>query len=487
MRFVEQPEFGTTGDERRQRGPPSLTGRQSGRGHVEQSFTDPASGQRPVGIHRLCPGCTRPEPHVVGRAEVGVEPVVVGQHPDPATDEAGGTGDVDPQDVRLALHHAQQPGARAEHGGLARSVRPAQEHDLALADSEIDAGESGEPVEEHDSRLQHDRRRRDGGRHMKRPNGTDDARNAPRARTMRPVRLAKVLGGFGRVLIWTGVIILLFVAYQLWGTNLAEARAQDDLESEFEELLVEAPEPDEPTSTSAPEDDSETDTTTTAPEGLFEIPEPGQAMARIEIPEIGVDKIVVEGVSRSDLKKGPGHYPDTPFPGQSGNAAIAGHRTTYGAPFHRIDELGVDDEITVTTLQGRFTYQVIGQEIVTPSDIHVIDDMDDDRLTLTSCHPKYSARQRIIVSAVLVDEPAPPTPRGTREIDQAIETLDGEETGPVAPVIIFGLIALAVWLFFYVLSRKWRRWPAYALGVAPFGVALFVWFGAVAELLPSNF
>ncbi|MDE0804021.1 MAG: class E sortase [Acidimicrobiales bacterium] len=301
------------------------------------------------------------------------------------------------------------------------------------------------------------------------------------------MRLAKVLGGFGRVLIWTGVIILLFVAYQLWGTNLAEARAQDDLESEFEELLVEAPEPDEPTSTSAPEDDSETDTTTTAPEGLFEIPEPGQAMARIEIPEIGVDKIVVEGVSRSDLKKGPGHYPDTPFPGQSGNAAIAGHRTTYGAPFHRIDELGVDDEITVTTLQGRFTYQVIGQEIVTPSDIHVIDDMDDDRLTLTSCHPKYSARQRIIVSAVLVDEPAPPTPRGTREIDQAIETLDGEETGPVAPVIIFGLIALAVWLFFYVLSRKWRRWPAYALGVAPFGVALFVWFGAVAELLPSNF
>lgn len=303
---------------------------------------------------------------------------------------------------------------------------------------------------------------------------------------MPPVRLAKVLGGFGRVLIWTGVIILLFVAYQLWGTNLAEARAQDDLESEFEDRLLEVPDPPASTSTTAPQD-SEPDTTTTVPEGLFEIPEPGQAMARIEIPDIGVDKIVVEGVSRDDLKKGPGHYPDTPFPGQEGNAAIAGHRTTYGAPFHRIDELEVDDEITVTTLQGRFTYRVTAQEIVSPSDIEVIDDKGDDRLTLTSCHPKYSARQRIIVSALLVDDPAPPTPRGTREIDQAVETLDGEETGPVGPVIVFGLLALAVWLFFYVLGRRWRRWPSYALGLAPFGFALFVWFGAVAELLPSNF
>ena len=312
------------------------------------------------------------------------------------------------------------------------------------------------------------------------------------------MRLAKVLGGFGRVLIWTGVIILLFVAYQLWGTNLAEARAQDDLESDFEELLVEAPDLSEPTSsTTTPEDDeptpeTTTTTTTTVPEGLFEVPEAGQAMARIEIPGIGVDKIVVEGVSRGELKKGPGHYPDTPFPGQTGNAAIAGHRTTYGAPFHRIDELVVDDGSTVTTLQGRFTYRVIGQEIVSPSDIEVIDDKDDDRLTLTSCHPKYSARQRIIVSALLVEEPAPTTPRDTREVDQAVdeietETLDGEETGPLAPSVIFGLITLAVWLFFSVLSRTWRRWPSYALGVVPFGISLFVWFGAVAELLPSDF
>lgn len=298
-----------------------------------------------------------------------------------------------------------------------------------------------------------------------------------------------MLGGIGRLFIWTGVIILLFVAYQLWGTNLAEARAQDDLESEFEGLLRDGPD-DADTTTTDNESAVTTTTTTTVPVDLLEVPEPGQPIARIEIPDIGVDKIVVEGVSRGDLRKGPGHYPDTPLPGQPGNASIAGHRTTYGAPFHRIDELEMDDEITVTTVQGRFTYRVTGQEIVSPGDVEVIEDQGDDRLTLTSCHPKYSARQRIILSAALVDEPAPPTPRPVREVDQSIdelETLDGEETGPIGPAILFGLLTLAVWLFFYVLSRRWRRWPSYALGVVPFAASLFVWFGAIAELLPSNF
>ena len=265
----------------------------------------------------------------------------------------------------------------------------------------------------------------------------------------------------------------------------AEARAQDDLESEFEGLLDGAP---STTTSTAPTTTQPDETTTTT---LADLPpvEPGEALARIEIPAIGLDKIVVEGVGRGDLRKGPGHYPDTPLPGQPGNAAIAGHRTTYGAPFNRIDELGDGDEIIVTTPQGRFVYEFAAQEIVDPSEVSVLEDKGDDRLTLTSCHPKYSARQRIIVTATLADEPAPPTVRPTRAVDQPVqlETIDGEETGPIGPVIWLGLIALAVWVFFYVLSRRWRRWPSYALGVIPFGVALFVWFGALAELLPSNF
>lgn len=306
--------------------------------------------------------------------------------------------------------------------------------------------------------------------------------------------LARILGGLGRVLIWTGSVVLLFVAYQLWGTNLAEARAQDGLAGEFEDQLAQA----STTTTTEPGPGSTTTSTTAPPPPP---PDDGEAVARLVIPAIGVDKIVVEGVGRSDLEKGPGHYPGTPLPGQPGNASIAGHRTTYGAPFYRIDELETGDEILVTTLQGSFRYEVMAQEIVAPSAVHVIEDKGDDRLTLTSCHPKYSARQRIVVTAALVDEPAPAPPvTGTREQPAELPdedtaprpgderpVLDGDERASVGPAIAWGAVALAVWVAFYVLSRRWRRVPAYLLGAPVFGVALFVFFEAVAETLPANF
>ncbi len=124
-------------------------------------------------------------------------------------------------------------------------------------------------------------------------------------------------------------------------------------------------------------------------------------MARIEIPAIGVDEIVVSGVRPNDLQKGPGHFPRTPMPGQLGNAAIAGHRTTYGSPFRQVDKLQPGDEIVVRTAQGGFVYLVTGTEIVSPQDSHVVSTIDPDtaNLTLVSCHPVFSAAQRIIVYA----------------------------------------------------------------------------------------
>ena len=128
-------------------------------------------------------------------------------------------------------------------------------------------------------------------------------------------------------------------------------------------------------------------------------------------------------MSVEDLRKGPGHYRTTPNPGQAGNAAIAGHRTTYGAPFHRVDELEPGDPIFVTTAQGVFEYRVlgfpnpeggedVGYFIVDPSDTWVLDQTPGrNLLTLTACHPKFSARQRIIVQAELVGDPAPTIPR----------------------------------------------------------------------------
>ena len=160
----------------------------------------------------------------------------------------------------------------------------------------------------------------------------------------------------------------------------------------------------------------------------------GSAIARIQIPAINVDKTVVEGVRVSDLRKGPGHYPATPLPGQAGNAAIAGHRTTYGAPFGNVDELLPGDEIIVTTIQGEFTYRVVeqgaghGHLIVAPTAIEVLDqDFSDhpNRLTLTACHPKGSARQRIIVVGELVGDPAPTYPR-PGQVEQATPQLASE-------------------------------------------------------------
>jgi sortase A len=127
----------------------------------------------------------------------------------------------------------------------------------------------------------------------------------------------------------------------------------------------------------------------------------GDAMGRIQIPEIGLSKVFVEGTNAGDLSKGPGHYPATPLPGERGTVAIAGHRTTYGAPFRHIDELDPGDRIDLRMPYGRFTYRVERTRIVPPTELSVIDRVDHDRLVLSACHPLYSAAQRIIVFARL--------------------------------------------------------------------------------------
>lgn len=296
---------------------------------------------------------------------------------------------------------------------------------------------------------------------------------------------SRVVGGIGRLFIWLGCLILLFVAYQLWGTGLAYSNAQDGLQSEFEARLAELEA--QPTPTTAPDQDGSGTTTTTTPAPP---PEDGDTVAHLVIPAIGVDAYVVEGVERDDLHRGPGHYPDTPMPGQPGNAAIAGHRTTYGQPFHRVDELEEGDEILVTTVQGTFRYEVMGQEIVSPSEVSVLDDFDDDRLTLTSCHPKYSARQRIIITAQLTDPPAPPPPPDAAtpaDPEPARESIDGDERGPWGPVLLWGAICLAIWLAGYAGTRWWRKWPSVALAAVPFGAALWVFYGHVERLLPAGY
>ena len=127
----------------------------------------------------------------------------------------------------------------------------------------------------------------------------------------------------------------------------------------------------------------------------------GDPIARIRIPEIGVNKVIVEGTDGGTLRKGPGHYPETPLPGIRGTVAIAGHRTTYGAPFNEVDKLDRGDEVAVEMPYGRFDYEVERQQIVDPTATWVTRRVGHDRLVLTACHPKYSAAERIVIFARL--------------------------------------------------------------------------------------
>jgi len=110
---------------------------------------------------------------------------------------------------------------------------------------------------------------------------------------------------------------------------------------------------------------------------------------------------VVEGTDTGDLRKGPGHYPETPLPGERGTVGIAGHRTTYGAPFRTIDKLRRGDAIVVDMTYGRFVYRVEKTRIVEPTEVSVKRRVDHERLILSACHPLYSAAQRIVVFARL--------------------------------------------------------------------------------------
>ena len=127
----------------------------------------------------------------------------------------------------------------------------------------------------------------------------------------------------------------------------------------------------------------------------------GSAVGRIRIPHIGANFVLVTGTDTASLRGGPGLYPTNPFPGMPGTVAIAGHRTTYLAPFRHIDALRPGDQIVVEMPYGRFNYRVQGRQIVSPTNVSVVRPVGYDRLVLSACHPLFSASHRIIVFARL--------------------------------------------------------------------------------------
>lgn len=328
-------------------------------------------------------------------------------------------------------------------------------------------------------------------------NGETPATETPATGAKAPSgRWSRILEITGRTLLTTGLLMLAFVVYQLWGTGIHESRAQDDLKNEFAAQMS--------TTTSS----SPIPTTTTEPKR----PAKGKVVGRIQAPAMGLDKYVVAGVSAEMLKMGPGLFPKSPLPGQRGNVAITGHRTTYGAPFGTIHYLKPGDLITITTTRGVFNYKVNAEpRIILPSKTSVIRTTDRTRSTLTliSCHPRWSSERRIVVTADLIsnEEAAaatsttvPATSTTLPALDGGAEVTDDEvlpgeslsdgwfhDTSTIPEVVFYGLILIAIAVVATTLVKRGRRRVVvYPPALVVFIILLYPFFENLSGLLPSN-
>lgn len=199
----------------------------------------------------------------------------------------------------------------------------------------------------------------------------------------------------GILLILAGVAVLSSLAWQLWGTGIATEHAQHRLSQQFNAATASAGT--NGITDLGPAADVVPGATPTHLAGPL-----GSLVGHLVIPKIGVDDYVVEGVGSAQLADGPGHYPGTAAIGQPGNVGIAGHRTTHGAPFYNLNKLRAGDLVYLTNTDNQtFTYRVTRQFVVSPSDGSVLNPTRTPTLTLTTCNPRYSASQRLIVQAAL--------------------------------------------------------------------------------------
>jgi sortase A len=245
---------------------------------------------------------------------------------------------------------------------------------------------------------------------------TDRIPPIPQPRSSAGDRVRFVLRGLGQTLITLGVVVLLFVVYELWVTNLFAARAQHVAREQFQQVLAGA------------RDDPLVGKLSLPAGGTQATIPVGTGIANLYIPRLGKDYAftIVEGTDDDSLEKGPGHYRGTALPGQVGNFAVAGHRVGKGEPFLNLDQLRAGDAIVVQTKSSWFVYRVLGdpatgnlsatgslgvpgREIVDPDDTNVIAAVPDHPgavptaalMTMTTCHPKFDASHRLIVHAAL--------------------------------------------------------------------------------------
>lgn len=308
----------------------------------------------------------------------------------------------------------------------------------------------------------------------------------PPRRRSRIDTVVGVIGVIGRIFVVAGVVLLFFTAYLLWGTGVYTKHQQNQLEKTIAANPLVG-------------DDDLKPGQRIPPARPQAEPKLGDPLFSIKVPRIGLDTIVVNGVRVDDLKKGPGMFPGckpgedsdecvqgAKYPGENGNVAISGHRTTYGAPFFRVNELKKGDVIDLVAGRARYRYRVREQKIADPvGGFKEVLQTDPPvaELTLTSCHPRFSAAQRMIIKADFEGSSlvaAGPSSDGPTRPDAP----------PVIPtdVIILGSIAIASGLASLGLSKRYR-WTAAYIALAIVGAA-GLWVGVfprVLSLMPENF
>jgi sortase A len=278
-------------------------------------------------------------------------------------------------------------------------------------------------------------------------------------------------------LVAAGLLVVAFWCYLVWGTTFAERSGQTALAHALSRQFVERP-------SSRP---------ASSANSAFVWPRlaNGAAVARIQIPAIGVNQVVVEGTDTGDLQNGPGHYTGTPLPGETGNVAIAGHRTTYGRPFYHLDELGTGDQITLSIPGQTWRYVTTGSMVVSPDDVAVVGPIPGSGgwLTLTTCNPPYSASTRLVVRARLVGHL---TPKGTSVTEHrpSVPPAISDAQGSWGRVALWGAVLLVIGVMALVvraIARTWARRAVWAALTLLTLAAIWELFSVLASRLPAGF
>jgi len=306
----------------------------------------------------------------------------------------------------------------------------------------------------------------------------------PRAELQGPRRSSKrhqIAGHLGAALIVAGALVLAFVLFEIFGTAYLQQRHQSALRAQIDPTGISSLVPKALHSTAPP---------VTVP--TISPPAEGAPVAVIQIPRIGLNQVVVEGTGEDDLSKGPGHYTGTPLPGEEGNVGIAGHRTTWGRPFYNLDQLVAGDKVILATDRGTFVYRVTTSLIVQPSDVSVLKPTPTPTLTLTTCNPRFSAAQRLVVHAALSSTVrslalhSAPSPQAHGSSKGARAT--GSSGTDLLGILGWGALCVAIALAAWLTSRRLRRrWLVLLPAVPAFLVALFFFFDALSSSLPAGY